>query len=42
MSEHKLDLDIQKIAVAVQVIRAQLDVVEELVQESLLKENKYE
>ena len=40
MSEHKLDLDIQKIAFAVQAIRAQLSILEKLIEEALLKENQ--
>lgn len=39
MSDHKIVLDIQKIAIAVQAIRAQLDILEKQIQEALLEEN---
>ncbi len=40
MSDHKLDIDVQEIALAVQAIRAQLNIVEDMVQQSLLKEKQ--
>jgi hypothetical protein len=42
VSGHKLDIDVQKIAIALQAVRAQMDILEEMVQEALLKENKNE
>jgi len=42
MSDHRLQLDIQKIAISIQAIRAQLDILEKLVHEALLKESKNE
>ena len=42
MSDHKLTLDIQAIAVAIQEIRAQLNTLEKLIEEALIKETKNE
>ena len=42
MSDHKLTLDIQSIAVAIQEIRAQLNTLEKLIEEALIKETKNE
>lgn len=40
MSNHKLEIDVQEIALAIQAIRKHLDILEKLIQEALLKENK--
>ena len=42
MSDHQLTIDIQKIAIALQAIRVQIDILEDLVQKALLKENENE
>ena len=42
MSNHKISVDIQKVALAMQVIRVQLDILEDIIQEALTKENKHE
>jgi len=38
MSDHNVCLDIQELAVRVQRIRKELDILEKMIQESLLKE----
>jgi len=40
MSEHRLDIEIQKLAIAIQAIRAQLAAIEDIIQEALIKENQ--
>jgi len=40
MSDHKLNIDVQKIAIAIQEIRAQADLIENIIHEALLKENE--
>jgi hypothetical protein len=40
VSDHKLTIDIQKIAVAIQTIRAQMNTLEKIIEEALLKENQ--
>ena len=42
MSDHKLNIDVQKVALSMQAIRAQLEILEEILKEALLKENKNE
>jgi len=42
VSDHQLTIDIQKIAIALQAIRVQIDILEDLVQKALLKENENE
>ena len=42
MSNHKLNIDIKMVAVAIQTMRAQLDILEELIEDALLRENKHE
>ena len=39
MSDHRLDIDVQQIAIAMQAIRAQLNILEDIVEQALLKEN---
>jgi len=38
MSGHRLDIDVQKIALALQAARGQLDILEDIVEQALLKE----
>lgn len=40
MSDHRLNIDVQKMAIALQAARAQLDVVESIIQEALVEENE--
>jgi len=42
VSNHKLNIDVQKVALSMQAIRAQLEILEEILKEALLKENKNE
>jgi hypothetical protein len=42
MSDHRLDVDVQKIAIALQAIRAQINILEQMIQEALIKENNNE
>jgi len=42
VSDHKLTLDIQAIAKSIQEIRAQLNKLEKLIEEALIKETKNE
>jgi hypothetical protein len=42
VSDHRLNIDVQKIAIAVQAIRAQLDILEDIIEQALLKENENE
>ena len=42
MSDHRLTVDVQEIAIIMQSIREQLNILEKIVEEALIKENKNE
>ena len=42
MSDHKLNIDIQKMAIAIQALKAQVQIIEDIITEALLKENENE